>query len=115
MVLTVEPVGKDLCGRLKEDIEKRPIFEKERTEFFCNGKDDMSVPAMDEFKGNGISTVSLIGSATGVTESGVTAERNESVGTAIGTLVKGVPEIRVTATDDLPHFCIDNGTDIWTF
>ena len=114
MVLIVEPVRKDLCGRMEQDMEKGAVLTEVRAEFFCNGKNDMSVSAMDEFKGNGVGTVSLIGGAAGVAESGVTAERNEPVCAAVGALVKSAAEIRVTAADDLTHFRVNDRADIWT-
>ena len=113
MILIVEPAGKDLCRRLEQDMKKGAVLSEVRTEFFCDGKDNMSVSAMNKFKGNGIGAVGLIGSATGVAESGVTAERDESVCTAVGALVKSAAEIGVTAADDLSYFCINNRTNIW--
>lgn len=114
MVLIVEPVGKDLCGRLKQDMEKGTVLSEVRAEFFCNGKNNVSVFAMDEFKGNGVGAVSLIGSTAGVAESGVATERNKPVCTTVGALVKRASEIGVTTADDLPHFIINNRTDTGT-
>ena len=101
-----------VCGGLEQDMEKGTVFTEVRAKFFCDGKDNMSVSAIDEFEGNGVGTVSLVSGAAGVAESGMTAERDELVCTTVGTLVKCAAEIRVTTADNLSYFRVDNGANI---
>lgn len=115
MVLAVKPIGEYLGRGLEEDMEEGTIFTEVRTEFFGDGKNNMAMPAIDELERNGISTVSLISSAAGIAESGMTAKRDELVGITVRADVKVTAEIRVTAADDLLNFSTDNRTNLWIF
>lgn len=104
MVLVVEPVREYLGSGLEKDMEEGAVLMEVGTQFFGDGEDDMAVPAVDELEGDGIGTVSLIGSATGIAESEMAAERDELVCAAVRVYVKGAAEIRVTAVDGLSDF-----------
>ena len=115
MILVVKPVREDLGSGAKKDMKKRTVFTEVRTQFFSDGKNNMAVSAVDELERNGIRTVRLISSSAGITESGMTAERNELVCIAVRTNVKRAAEIRIAAVNDLLNFSSDHRADIWIF
>lgn len=77
-------------------------------ERLVNGEDKVSVRAADQFKGHSRRPVVGIFSATGRAELGVTAERNEFKGSAMGTAIHGTAKRRVTTVDYLINVIHDN-------
>ena len=61
----------------------------------------MTMLAIDKLHGDGVSTMCLIGCATGIAESGMTTKGNKLVSTAVRTDVKRASKVRITATDSL--------------
>ena len=75
MILTVKPVGNRLSSGLKKKIQKGAIFPKKFTKLLRDRKNNMPVVAVNQLCRYGIGTICLIGSATGITEARLAAER----------------------------------------
>jgi hypothetical protein len=61
----------------KKAIKKRAVFQKEREECSCNGKNTVSVGKINDFKGHRSSSVEGVDIATGRTEAGMAAKSNK--------------------------------------
>lgn len=93
---------------MEEAVKEVTVFEKKMAERLVNGEDKVSVRAADQFKGHSRRPVVGIFSATGRAELGVTAERNEFKGSAMGTAIHGTAKRRVTTVDYLINVIHDN-------
>ena len=61
----------------------------------------MTMLAIDKLHGDGVSTICLIGCATGIAKSGMTTEGHKLVSTAVRTDIKRASKVGITATDSL--------------
>ena len=78
LVKRQSPVVNDLSGGTKEDIEKIAVCSEIWAELIRDGKNNMTMSAINELFFNGGSTVILISGAAGTAETGVTSEWNET-------------------------------------
>ena len=115
LVKRQSPVVNDLSGRTKEDIEKIAVCSEIWAELIRDGKNNMTMSAINELFFNGGSTVILISGATGTAETGVTSERNETDALAARTLVESKTHFRVTTRENPVDFINDDRSDIWCF
>lgn len=53
MIEIVEEAGNDLIDSLKKTIEQGTVSEKEGTEFFCDGKNTVSMRSTNQFERHG--------------------------------------------------------------
>ena len=88
----------DAANSLKKAVKQRAVIEKERAKLFVNGKNEVSVGTINEFKGHFCGTVNAVFVTAGRAKFRMAAERNElqfaAVGTAIhGTAVRGFPTV----------------------
>lgn len=88
----------DTANSLKKAVKQRAVIEKERAKLFVNGKNEVSVGTINEFKGHFCGTVNAVFVTAGRAKFRMAAERNElqfvAVGTAIhGTAVRGFPTV----------------------
>ena len=70
-------VHNNAADSLKKAVEKRTVFQKERTKFFINGKNTVSVSALNQFKSHGIGTFLSIFDTTGRTKATFASESDK--------------------------------------
>ena len=105
----------DLSGRTKEDIEKIAVCSEIWAKLIRDGKNNMTMSAINELFFNGGSTVILISGAAGTAETGVTSERNETDALTARTLVESKTHFRVTTRENPVDLIDDDRSDIWCF
>ena len=105
----------DLRGRTKEEIEKIAVSSEIWAELIRDGKNNMTMSAIDELFFNRGSTVILISGAAGIAETGVTSEGNETDPLAARTLVESKSHFRVTTRENPVDLIDDDRSDIWCF
>ena len=94
---------------LKKAVEKGTVFQKERTKFFVNGKNAVSVSALNELEGHGSRALLAILDATGRTKAAFASKRDKFHVTAVRAGIHGTAKRRVTAVNhlgDVFHFDI---------
>ena len=67
----------DIRNSLEETVKQGTIFEEELPQRLINGKYEMSVSALNKFKGHGSRPVVRIFDPTGRTKFGMASERNK--------------------------------------
>ena len=115
LVQRQSPVVNDLRGRTKEDIEKIAVSSEIWAELIRDGKNNMTMSAIDELFFHRGSTVILISGAAGIAETGVTSEGNETDPLAARTLVESKSHFRVTTRENPVDLIDDDRSDIWCF
>ena len=91
----------DVANGMKETVEQRTVSAEEDTKFFGNGKDTMTVNALDDFERHGRSALDRIEIATGRTETAFTAKRNKFERTTRRTPVHSAAERGISTMNHL--------------
>lgn len=86
----------DTADSVKKAVKERAVVQKERTQFFINGKNEEPVCTVNEFKGHFSRAIDTVFIATGGAKLRMAAERDRfkfaAVGTAIHcTTIRGIP------------------------
>jgi hypothetical protein len=97
MVEGVHPIGNYLCRSLEQDIKKGTVLSEKLTKFLRDGKDNVSVAAVNELGSNRVSPVSLVGGAAGIAEAGLTAEGHIVEAIAVMAVIETITLFAVTA------------------
>lgn len=108
----------DAANRLKKTVKEGTVIQKERAEFFVNSKDEMSVCAVNEFKGHICRAVNAVFAATSGAEFRMATERDEFEFAAVEAAVHGAAVRRIPTVDHLFHVLHNNRTwveDIFDF
>lgn len=113
MVLGVHPVGDRLGGSFEKKIEKGAVISEKFAEFLGDGKDNVPVAAVDQFRGDGIGAVCLIGGAAGIAEAGFAAEGHIVEMIAVMAVVKAIASFAIAAAKHFFNLVLDNRTDAW--
>ena len=98
----------DIRNRLKKTVKQVTVFKEKMAEGFVNGKDKVSVSAVDELKGHGSRPVIGILGTTGRAELRVATERNKFEIATMRSAIHGPSIGRITAVDDLFDVFHDN-------
>lgn len=108
----------DTADSLKKAVKERAVIQKERAQVFINGKNKVSVGAVNEFKGHFSRAVDAVFIAAGGTKLGMAAERDKFKFATVGTAIHRATIRRVPAVDHLLDVFHNNGTgmkDIFNF
>lgn len=97
LILLEKPVVDYLRRGAKQDVKKLTVSAEVGAEFFRDGKDDMAVPAVDQFQGNAVGTIRLVSNATGIAETGMAAKGDKLVGAARRADIQGVSHRGIAA------------------
>ncbi len=95
---------------LKQTVKQGTVGQEERAQVLVNGKNEVPVGTVNEFKGHFRRAVNAVLIAAGRAEFRVAAERNKFKSTTVGTAVQGAAIRRVAAVDHLPDIFHNNGT-----
>ncbi len=106
----MEHFENDAAHSLKKAVKQGTVIQKERTQVFVNGKNEVPVGTVNEFKGHFRRAVNAVFIAAGRAEFRVAAERNKFKSTTVGTAVQGAAIRRVAAVDHLFNIFHNNGT-----
>ena len=109
-VLLVEHVENDTADSLKETVQKRAVFQKERTEILINGKNTVSVSTGDKFKSHTSGTFLGIFDPTGRAKAAFATKGNKLHVIAMRAYVHSAPKGRVATMDHPVHVVNDNRT-----
>ncbi|HWQ79099.1 MAG TPA: hypothetical protein VN381_09805 [Anaerovoracaceae bacterium] len=102
------PVCDRLGSSFEKKIQKGTVLSEKLTEFLRDGEDNVPVAAVDQFCGNGISAVCLIGSAAGIAEAGLTAERHIVEVIAVMAVIETIALFKITAIQHFLNFVLNN-------
>ena len=108
----------DTADSLKKAVKERAVIQEERAQVFINGKNKVSVGAVNEFKGHFSRAVDAVFIAAGGTKLGMAAERDKFKFATVGTGIHRTTIRRVPAVDHLLNVFHNNGTgmkDIFNF
>ncbi len=108
----------DAAHSLKKAVKQGTVIEKERTQVFINGKNEVPVSTVNEFEGHFRRAVNAVFIAAGRAKFRVTAERNEFQFAAVGAAIHGAAVRRVSTVDHFLNIFHNNGTgmeDIFNF
>lgn len=88
----------DTADGLKKAVKEGAVIEEERAQLFIDGKNEVPVGAVNEFKGHFSGAVNAVFIAAGGAELGMVAERDEFRLTAVwtvthGTAIRGIPTV----------------------
>lgn len=88
----------DTADRAKEAVQQGTVFEKKRTEFFVNRKNEMAMGPVEQFKRHFSGTVNAIFIAAGGAKLGMASERDKFKITTMrasihGTAIGRIPTI----------------------
>ena len=95
----VEHAQDDTADSVKEFRKERAVSEEVMTQFFGDGKNQMPVFAVQDFKRHGSDAILRVFDTAGGTESGVTAKRDTFDGAALFAAIDSEAFLRVTATE----------------
>jgi len=110
----VHPVGDHLSRSFEQKIEKGAVLSKEFTKLLRNGKNNVPVAAVDQLCGDGIGTIGLIGSATGIAESRFTAEWDIVKVIAVMTVVETIALFQITTIQHFFNLILNDRTNAWS-
>ena len=91
----------NIRNRLKQAVKQVTVFQKEMTERFVNGKDQMPVSTVNQFKGHSSRPVVGIFCTACRAKLGMTAKRDKFKISAMGTAIHGTTIRGITAVNDL--------------
>jgi len=94
---------------LKKAVKEGAVSEEERAQVFVDGKNEMPVGTVNEFKGHFSRAVNAVFIAAGRAEFRVAAEREEFKFAAVRTAIHGAAVRRVTTVDHLLNIFHNNG------
>ena len=100
----------DAAYSLKKAVEQGTVIQKERTQVFVNGKNEVPMGTVNEFKGHFCRAVNAVFIAAGRAKFRVAAERNEFQLAAVGTAVHGATIRGVTTMNHLLNVYHNNET-----
>lgn len=100
----------DAAYSLKKAVQQGPVIQKERPQVFINGKNEVSVCAVNEFKGHFCGEVNGVFVTAGRAKLRMAAEGNEFQFAAVGTGKHGTTKRRVSTVNHLLHVFQNNGT-----
>lgn len=103
---------------MKKTVEQRTVIEKKLPEIFINGKNAVSMPNIDQFKGHTGSAFHGIFVSAGRTETAMTTERNKFKLCTVRATIHGTTEGRITTVDhliDIFHFRFSGMKSILNF
>ena len=100
----------DAANSLKKAVKQRTVIEKERAKLFVNGKNEVSVCTINEFKGHFCGTVNAVFVTAGRTKFRMAAERNKFQFTAVGAAIHGTAIRGIPTVDHLLNVFHNNGT-----
>ena len=96
-----EHAKNDVTDRMKKAIEQRAISAEEDTKFLRDGKNAMSVNALNDFEGHGSGTLDGIEITAGRAETAFAAKRNKFERTTRRTPIHGSAISRISAMNHL--------------
>lgn len=100
----------DTANSLKKAVKEGAVIEEERAQVFINGKNEMSVGAVNEFKGHFSRAVNTVFIAAGGAKLGMAAERDKFKFTAMRAAEHGTAIRGITTVDHLLNVFYNNGT-----
>lgn len=106
----VEKSENDTADSLKEAVKQGTVIQKERTQVFINGKNEVPVGAVNEFEGHFGRAVNAVFIAAGRTKFRMAAERDEFKFAAVGTAIHGAAKRGIPTIDHLLDVFHNNRT-----
>ena len=91
----------DVTNRMKKTVEQRAILAKKDAKLFRDGKNTVTMNALNNFERHGSSTLDRIEVSTGRTETAFAAERNKFERTTRRTPVHSSAASRISAMNHL--------------
>ena len=107
-----EHTKNDVTNRMKKTVEQRAILAKKDAKLFRDGKNTVTMNALNNFERHGSSTLDRIEVSTGRTETAFAAERNKFERTTRRTPVHSAAVSRISAMDHLFDAFKDNGASL---
>lgn len=114
----VEKPEDDTADSLKKAVKPGTVIQEERTQVFINGKNEMPVSAVNEFKGHLSRAVNAVFVTAGRTKFRMAAERNEFKFAAVRTSIHGAAKRWIPTVNHLLDVLHNNRTwmkDIFSF
>ena len=108
----------DIANSLKKAVKEGAVIQKERPQVFVNGKNEVSVGAVNEFECHFSRAVNGVLIAAGRAKFRMAAERNEFKLAAVGTAIHGTAKRGIPTVNHLLNIFHNNGTgmkDIFNF
>ena len=108
----------DTADSLKKAVKERAVIQKERAQVFINGKNEVPMCTINEFKGHFSRTIDTVFIATGGAKLGMAAERDKFKFTTVRTAIHCTTIRRIPTVDHFFNVFHDNGTgmkDIFNF
>ena len=108
----------DTADSLEKTVKEGAVIQEERAQVFIDGKNEVPVCTVNEFKGDFGGAVNAVFIATGWTKLGMAAERDKFKFAAMGAPIHGAAVRRIPTVDHLLNVFHDNGTgmkDIFDF
>ena len=93
---------------LYEKGNEGAVIEEERAQVFINGKNEVPVGTINEFKGHFSRAVGAVFITAGGTKFGMAAERDKFKVPAVGTAIHRTTKRRITLVDHFFNFFHDN-------
>ena len=100
----------DTAHGVKKAVKQGTVMEKERAQVLVNGKNEMPMGTVNEFKGHSGRAVNTVFIATGGAKFGMASEGDEFEFAAVGTAIHCTAIGRIPAVDHLLNVFHNNGT-----
>ena len=100
----------DTADSLKKGIKERAVIQKERAQVFIDGKNEVSMCTINEFKGHFSRAINTVFIATGGAELRMAAERNKFKFATVRTAIHGATIRRIPTVDHFINVFHDSGT-----
>jgi hypothetical protein len=107
----VKPRKNDIRGSFEKNIQKSPIFTKKNAKFLRYGKNHMSMWSVNKFFGNVESSILNIIGTTRIAKTTFASKTHIFHFTTLITVIKGVPERRITTMNNFLNFIKNDWTD----
>ena len=101
------------AAALKRRLRRERFLLKRSRSSIGYGKDNVSVAAVDQFGGNGVGSVCLIGGTAGVAEARFAAEGNIMEPITMLAVIETVAFFVIATAEHFLNFTLDNRTDAW--
>lgn len=98
---------------MKKDIKQSPVAPEKNAQFLGYGKNDVAMFAIDQFSGNVVGPVSLVGGTTGIAKSGFASKGYKFDTAAMGTGIHAIAIGGVAARQRFFNLFDDNRPHIW--
>ena len=106
----MEEPENDTADSLKKAVKERTVMQKERAQVFINGKNEVPVGTINEFKGHFGRAFHTVFITTGGTKLRMAAERDKFEFATVRTAIHRAAIRRISAVDHFFNVFHDNGT-----